>query len=168
MNIILIGPMGSGKTTIGKELSEKLSFEFVDMDCEIEKQENMSIVDIFDKFGENKFRQLELNLLKKVLKNENTIISTGGGIIKEDTNRELLKKEEHVFFLNGNVDTLLRNLSNGINERPLLKDSDNLRGKIENLLFERYNKYEECAKIKIDINHKNIDELVSQILVYIR
>lgn len=168
MKIILIGLMGAGKTTIGKELSMELGFRLVDMDMEIEKEANMSIVDIFEKYGEAEFRKKELNLLKKLIKEDNIIISTGGGIIKEKTNCELLKNQKHVIFLDGNVNTLLRNVSNGINERPLLKNTKDLKIKLQNLLNERYDKYKECAKIQIDINGKNIDEVVSQILVYIR
>ncbi|MGL5329226.1 MAG: shikimate kinase [Peptostreptococcaceae bacterium] len=168
MKIILIGLMGAGKTTIGKALSSQLDYKFIDMDDEIEKEEGMSIVEIFDKHGESKFRKLESELLKKIIEEENVIISTGGGIVKENFNFELLKEEKNVFFLDGNVETLLRNLSNSIDKRPLLKNSGNLRSKIEDLLKERYDRYKECADVKINIDNKNIDEVVSQILVYIR
>lgn len=168
MKIILIGLMGAGKTTIGKELSNKLNLRFIDMDDEIEKQSEMSIVDIFEKYGENRFREIESKLLEKIALEDDIIISTGGGIIKIDDNRKLLKKQDNVVFLNGSIDTLVKNVSNDIYKRPLLKDSTDLYIKIEELLSERYEKYKESSNIIIDINNKNINEVVSQILVYIR
>lgn len=168
MKIILIGLMGAGKTTIGKELSNKLNLRFIDMDDEIEKQSKMSIVDIFEKYGENRFREIESKLLEKIALEDDIIISTGGGIIKVDDNRKLLKKQDNVVFLNGSIYTLVKNVSNDIYKRPLLKDSTDLYIKIEELLKERYEKYKESSNIIIDINNKNINEVVSQILVYIR
>ena len=168
MKIILIGLMGAGKTTIGKELSNKLNLRFIDMDDEIEKQSKMSIVDIFEKYGENRFREIESKLLEKIALEDDIISSTGGGIIKVDDNRKLLKKQDNVVFLNGSIDTLVKNVSNDIYKRPLLKDSTDLYIKIEELLKERYEKYKESSNIIIDINNKNINEVVSQILVYIR
>ena len=168
MKIILIGLMGAGKTTIGKELSNKLNLRFIDMDDEIEKQSKMSIVDIFEKYGENRFREIESKLLEKIALEDDIIISTGGGIIKVDDNRKLLKKQDNVVFLNGSIYTLVKNVSNDIYKRPLLKDSTDLYIKIEELLSERYEKYKESSNIIIDINNKNINEVVSQILVYIR
>ena len=168
MKIILIGLMGAGKTTIGKELSNKLNLRFIDMDDEIEKQSKMSIVDIFEKYGENRFREIESKLLEKIALEDDIIISTGGGIIKVDDNRKLLKKQDNVVFLNGSIYTLVKNVSNDIYKRPLLKDCTDLYIKIEELLSERYEKYKESSNIIIDINNKNINEVVSQILVYIR
>ena len=156
MKIILIGLMGAGKTTIGKELSNKLNLRFIDMDDEIEKQSKMSIVDIFEKYGENRFREIESKLLEKIALEDDIIISTGGGIIKVDDNRKLLKKQDNVVFLNGSIYTLVKNVSNDIYKRPLLKDSTDLYIKIEELLKERYEKYKESSNIIIDINNKNI------------
>ena len=160
--------MGAGKTTIGNELSKILDYKFIDMDDEIEKRIGMSIVEIFQIYGENKFRELVTNLLKEVILQDKIIISTGGGIIKEKINREILKNEDNVFFLDGSINTLINHISNETDKRPLLKSSNNLYKKIKNLLNERYENYEKCSKIKIDINNKNINEVTSQILVYIR
>ena len=168
MKLILIGLMGSGKTTIGRELSTKLVYKFIDMDDEIEKSEGMTIVEIFEKYGEKKFRSLETDLLKKIILQEDVIISTGGGIIKEKVNRELLKEQENVIFLDGNTSTLINHLCFECEKRPLLKNTNDLYKKVETLLKERYEKYKESSSIKIDINNKNINEVVSQILVYIR
>ena len=167
MKIILIGIMGVGKTTIGKELSNILNLKFIDMDEEIEKDEKTTISNIFDKYGEDKFREIEANLLNKLILEDNIIISTGGGIIKKQENINLLKSQDNVIFLNGSIETIVSHLYNEINNRPLLKNSTNLKETIKNLLNERYEKYKESSKIEISVDNKNIDEVVSQILVYI-
>ncbi len=171
MKIILIGFMGVGKTVIGKKLAKKLNIRWVDIDEEIEKREQKSIENIFEVYGEGYFRILENNLLKELVNQDNIVISTGGGILKKEENYSILKNEENVVFLDANVDTIIKNLSSNkdeINRRPLLKTSINLYKTIENLLYERYEKYISVSNFKIDTNDKNIDEVVSQILVYNR
>lgn len=171
MKIILIGFMGVGKTVIGKKIAKKLNIRWVDIDEEIEKREQKSIENIFEVYGEGYFRTLENNLLKELVNQDNIVISTGGGILKKEENYSILKNEENVVFLDANVDTIIKNLSSNkdeINRRPLLKTSINLYKTIENLLYERYEKYISVSNFKIDTNDKNIDEVVSQILVYNR
>lgn len=171
MKIILIGFMGVGKTVIGKKLAKKLNIRWVDIDEEIEKREQKSIENIFEVYGEGYFRILENNLLKELVNQDNIVISTGGGILKKEENYSILKNEKNVVFLDANVDTIIKNLSSNkdeINRRPLLKTSINLYKTIENLLYERYEKYISVSNFKIDTNDKNIDEVVSQILVYNR
>lgn len=171
MKIILIGFMGVGKTVIGKNLAKKLNIRWVDIDEEIEKKEQKSIENIFEVYGEGYFRILENNLLKELVNQDNIVISTGGGILKEEENYNILKNEENVVFLDANVDSIIKNLSSNkdeINRRPLLKNSINLYKTIESLLYERYEKYISVSNFKIDTNDKNIDEVVSQILVYNR
>lgn len=168
MRIILIGFMGAGKTSVGKKLAKELNFDFRDTDHEIELLENKSISDIFEQNGEKYFRKLENNVLEKLVKNDNIVISTGGGIIITEENLNILKNEEKVIFLDGSVETIIKHLDNERNKRPLLKKSKNLNKKIEELLSIRYEKYREVSDILIDINSKNIDEVISQILVYIR
>ncbi len=171
MKIILVGFMGVGKTVIGKKLAKKLKIRWVDIDEEIEKREQKSIENIFEVYGEGYFRILENNLLKELVNQDNIVISTGGGILKKEENYSILKNEENVVFLDANVDTIIKNLSSNkdeINRRPLLETSINLYKTIENLLYERYEKYISVSNFKIDTNDKNIDEVVSQILVYNR
>ena len=168
MRIILIGFMGSGKTVVGRRLSKKLNLQFIDIDEEIEKKSNASIENIFEEYGEGYFRELESKLLEKVLKVEDIVISTGGGIVKENVNYELLKKEKDVIFLDANEQTIINNVSYDINKRPLLKNSSNLYETIHNLLVQRYEKYKDVANVHLDVNNKNVEEVVSQILVSTR
>lgn len=167
MRIILIGFMGVGKTTIGKIIAKKLKLNFVDMDNYIEKREGKSISKIFEEYGEQHFRELESESLKDLIKSDNIVISTGGGIVTTKENSEILKKEKIVIFLDGNTQTILNHLSKEIDKRPLLSNSNNVEYTISNLLNERYEKYNSICDIKIDINEKNIEEVVSQILVNI-
>ena len=168
MKLVLIGFMGVGKTSVGKKLAKKLDFKFIDTDYEIEKLENKTISQIFEDYGEEYFRSLETKVLKNSLKEKNIIISTGGGIITNKENYEILKNEKNVIFLDASVETIISHLYNETNKRPLLKNSKNLSDKIESLLSIRYEKYKEVSDILIKVDNKNIDEVISQILVYIR
>lgn len=167
MRIILIGFMGVGKTTIGKIIAKKLKLNFVDMDNYIEKREGKSISKIFEAYGEQHFRELESESLKDLIKSDNIVISTGGGVITTKENSDILKKEKIVIFLDANTQTILNNLYKEIDKRPLLSNSKNVENTISNLLNQRYEKYNSICDIKIDINEKNIEEVVSQILVNI-
>jgi len=168
MKLVLIGFMGVGKTSVGKKLAKKLNFKFIDTDYEIEKLENKTISQIFEDYEEKYFRSLETKVLKNSLKEKNIIISTGGGIITNKENYEILKNEKNVIFLDASVETIISHLYNETNKRPLLKNSKNLSDKIEELLSIRYEKYKEVSDILIKVDNKNIDEVISQILVYIR
>ena len=166
-NIILIGFMGTGKSTVGKRLARVKNMKFLDMDFEIEKKENKTISQIFKEHGETYFRAKESELLKEVSSLENTIISTGGGIVENGINIEILRNTKNVVWLDGNVNTISNNLKNGIAKRPKLKDVKDIKSYVNELLNKRYVNYEKCSDIKIDINDKNIDEVVMDILVYI-
>ena len=168
MRVILIGFMGVGKTSVGKALAQKLNIDIIDTDFEIEKITNKTITDIFEGCGEKHFRKLENEVLKDLVRKNDNIISTGGGIIVSKENCEILKKEEQVIFLDASTETIIKHLSKEVYKRPLLKDSKNLYKKIDDLISTRYEKYKDVCNIRIDVNGKNIDEVVSQILVYIR
>lgn len=164
-NIILIGFMGTGKTTVGKELAKFKDMNFLDMDFEIEKKEHKTINQIFKENGEGYFREKEAELFREISCLENTVISTGGGIIENESNVELLKNIKNVIWLDGNVNTIVKNLENEIEKRPKLKGKD-VKKYIQKLLDKRYKKYEECSNTKINIDDKNIEQVVSDILVY--
>lgn len=166
-NIILIGFMGTGKTTVGKELARLKDMDFLDMDLELEKKENKTINQIFKQYGEAYFREKESELLKEISCLENTIISTGGGVVENESNAEILKNIKNVIWLDGNVNTIADNLENEIDKRPKLKDIKDLKNYIQELLNHRYEKYRKCSNIKINIDDKNIAQVVREILVYI-
>ena len=121
-NIALIGFMGSGKTTVGRILAERLNRKFIDLDDEIEKKTETTISKIFADYGERHFRKLETSSLRKVLSGENLIISCGGGIILKEQNRKLLKSCL-VILLEAKPETIIQRLENDSN-RPLLNASN--------------------------------------------
>lgn len=153
--IYLIGMMGSGKTTIGKILSDILNKKFIDIDEEIEKDQNMKINEIFSKKGEEYFRGIESRILEKI-ENENAIISTGGGVILKDKNRIFLKKHK-TLFLYVPIKELIKRIE--IENRPLLKSG---KDKLYEIWEERKSLYEQFEKI--NLSHLSIYESAAKIL----
>lgn len=156
-NIILIGMPGCGKTTIGKVLSNRLNVELIDMDWYIEKKSGKTITQIFEK-GEEYFRQLENEAARELGEKKQVIISTGGGVIKNLENIELLKKNGIVVFIDRPVEDIKKNIETS--KRPLLKEGAD---KICDLFKERYNIYKECCDFQI-INDSSIDEIIQKII----
>lgn len=149
--IALIGPMGSWKSSVGIRLAEKLNFEFADIDNLVEKREKRSIKEIFESEGEDYFRKLENLVLQEVLKKENVIISTGGGIIKQEKNISLLKENSWNILLYASPKECFSRIN--IDKRPLLKGEDVL--KILNDLFEeRKGKYYYTSDLIINTEQK--------------
>ena len=154
LNIVLIGVPGVGKTTLGKLVAEQFNKEFVDMDSLIVNKENMLIKEIFDKYGEAYFRNLESNLCKKLESKNNLVISTGGGVILNKENIKSLAKNGLIIFLDKDLD--LFTLSD---ERPLTKNKEELK-KIRDL---RYNLYLSSCDVLINLNN-NLDKNKEKIM----
>jgi len=160
---VLIGFMGSGKTTIGIKLSYKLRMVVEDTDKLIENKYGRKISEIFEKDGEAAFRDMETNLLKELAeKKGKCIYSVGGGTPIRKENREWLKKMGKVFFLRVTADTVYERLKDDTT-RPLLQ-GDDPKTKIETLLSARKEFYEEAADYIIDVDGKSLDEIVKEIL----
>lgn len=158
-NIVLIGLMGAGKSTVGKALAKVLGCDFVDIDEEIVKQENMSINDIFAQKSETYFRELETQVIKKFAGQKNAVISLGGGAFEKEINREVLLNSGKVFYLQANIDTLYERIKTD-SSRPLLK-CDNPRGKLNELLKKREANYIKAHYV-IDTN-KPLEEILESI-----
>ena len=162
-NIALVGSMGSGKTTVGKNLTKKLKRSFVDIDEEIEKQEKTSITNIFQKYGEKYFRNLETKMLLEKSQEKNLVISCGGGIVINEKNRKILKSSL-VFLLKAKPETIVKRLKNN-NQRPLLKglsDQEKIN-KIKILINERNLFYEDVADYSMQTNKNSQKEIVEKI-----
>lgn len=122
-NIFLIGPMGSGKTTIGKQLASLLKLEFYDCDHELEKQTGASVSLIFDVEGEAGFRKRESRLLEEITAKTGILLSTGGGVICHEQNRSILRTRGFVVYLKTSIENQLKRLSQD-KSRPLLQAED--------------------------------------------
>ena len=160
-NIVLVGLMGAGKSSVGKLLAQKLNLSFVDTDELIEKKENIKISDIFSKYGEQYFRDLENKVISDLATKTSLVISTGGGSVQNINNLNALKETGFVIYLKAAPDILFERIKND-NSRPLLKTSNPLET-LENLLKKRETNYS-MADFIIDTNNKTIDGIISLII----
>lgn len=164
-NIVLIGMPASGKTTIGKLLSESLiNYTFIDTDSFIEKTTGMKITEIFKKHSEDYFRKLEYDAIKLLCNGNNKIISIGGGAFDNPDNRATLLNFGKVFYLKSDLDVLYYRMSND-SSRPLLQ-TENPREVLEKLLIKREENYLKAHQV-IDTNNCEAMEIVNYLLGYI-
>ena len=138
-NIVLIGLMGCGKSTISKALSEMFAMEVIEMDQLIAEREGMSIPEIFETHGEEYFRNLETNLLIEMQSKRNVIISCGGGVPMREQNVVEMKKNGKVILLTATPETILKRVENN-HDRPLLENNKNVEF-IAELMNKRKVKY---------------------------
>jgi len=163
-NIILIGFMGSGKTSVGERLAKRLSYNFCDTDQLLERNAGDSINHIFSVHGEEYFRDMETQLLQELSSSlEQTVLSTGGGLPIREQNSERLKELGFVVFLKASKNTTVDRLM-GDTTRPLLKGEE-LEQKVERMLDIRTPIYEKAAHMVITTDHKTIDEIVELIMI---
>lgn len=161
-NIILMGFMGAGKTTIGKKLSKALNWEFIDTDAYIEEEQGRKISDIFAEDGEMAFRDMETDLLKRLQNGENQfVLSIGGGMPVREENRALLRNLGMVVYLKTSKEEIIRRVS-GDKNRPLLQGGD-LEEKVTNLMNARECIYIETAHVEIVTDGKTPEQVVEEI-----
>ena len=160
-NLILLGMMGVGKTTIGKILAKKLKLEFIDTDANIEKENSMSINDIFEQKGEKFFRTEEERIVLKYLKKKDCVIALGGGAFINKKLRENILKNASSFWLNLNIKTLTER-AKWSSKRPLLKN-ENYKKVIKDLFLERRNFYK-LANYKIECDRIGKNDIVTKII----
>ena len=166
MNIFIVGPMGSGKSTVGKIISDELFLNFFDTDDEIEARTGASIDWIFDLEGEDGFRKRESEMLEEMVKKNSIVLSTGGGIILSKLNRELLSSRGTVFYLSTPISTQVERTSKD-KDRPLLKNGDpgEILAKLHN---ERKELYEAVSDHVIDTENKSSQEVASEIIKVVK
>ena len=161
-NLILIGPMGAGKSTNGKWLAKQLGKSFVDMDAYIEQKAGTSITHIFELEGEAGFRQREANALAKLLALDNQVIATGGGCILMPDNRALMKRSGIVVYMHIPPEVQLQRLLND-KKRPLLQTKDRAE-RLQQLAMERNPLYQSCADITLDITRIPMSQIRPHLL----
>ena len=166
MNIFIVGPMGSGKSTVGKIISDELFLDFFDTDDEIEIRTGASIDWIFDLEGESGFRKRDSEMLDEMVKRNSIVLSTGGGIVLESSNRELLSSRGTVFYLSppisGQVETTAKD-----KDRPLLKNGDPEKI-LSKLHDEREEFYKSVSDHIIETEDKSSQEVASEIIKLVK
>lgn len=152
-NVFLVGPMGAGKTTVGRLLGELLRQDFFDSDSEIEKATGADIPWIFDVEGEAGFRKRERKMIDFLTSKENIVLATGGGSVTVKESRRMLRERGDVIYLRASIDQQVRRMS-GDNSRPLLQVEER-EAKIRELFAIRDPFYKEVADISIETNRRN-------------
>lgn len=159
-NLVLCGFMGTGKSTLGPLLSERLKFSFIDLDALIEQQQSCRITDIFADQDEAAFRDLETQALQGVLAQDQQVIAVGGGVVVRTSNCALIEQRARLVCLTASIDVLLERLA-GDDTRPLLQGSD-AKQKMIQLLDQRRGVYESIAWQMVT-NHKTFEQCVEEI-----
>ncbi|CFX48577.1 Shikimate kinase/Threonine synthase-like 1 [Syntrophomonas zehnderi OL-4] len=161
-NIVLIGFMGTGKSSVGSKLAMKLNKEFVDMDREIENISGMTVTEIFRRFGELRFRSEESLMAKKLSLRDNLVIATGGGTVLLPENIEVLRQNGIIILLEATAQDIHTRVSRKKGTRPLLKGSYTAED-IQHLLDER-KPYYDCADIRVNTSSKDLDAVIEEII----
>ena len=159
-NIVLIGMMAAGKTTIGSKLAKKLNYNFFDVDFEIEKLENDKIINIFENKGESYFRKVEERLSLTFVEKNNCVISLGGGAFINENIRKKIQKNSHSFWLNWKIRTILDRISKNKN-RPIAL---NLSNKDLADLYKKRVKFYKLSDFRVNCEKKNKNEIIKIIL----
>ncbi|HIL45116.1 MAG TPA: shikimate kinase [Candidatus Thioglobus sp.] len=162
-NIVLVGPMGCGKTTAGRQLASKLNQDFFDTDHEIINKTGVSVDHIFDIEGEEGFRRRESEVLESLCDMNNIVIATGGGVVLLPQNRLVLKNAGVVVYLSSSVEQLLRRTAKS-KTRPLLENSSDRQKTITEIVNARDKYYREVATIVIDTTGKKLNEVINIIM----
>jgi shikimate kinase len=161
-NVYLIGPMGSGKTAVGRRLATLLGLPFFDSDAEIEKRTGVDIRYIFEKEGEARFRERERDVIADLTALEGVVVATGGGVILDATNRERLATTGTIVYLETTIDTLVRR-TKAAKTRPLLM-SDDPRAVLERMMLARRPLYEQAADVRIETTGRQVRAVAADIL----
>lgn len=161
-NIVLIGFMGTGKSSVGVRLAQKLKKQFVDMDREIELVNGMSIAEIFKRYGEVRFRSEESLMAIKVGKQQDVVIATGGGAVLKNENIDSLRENGILICLDASPEDIFSRVNRKKGTRPLLNKNVSVQD-IEKLLQEREASYA-CADIRVNTSNKDLDTIINEIM----
>lgn len=161
--ILLVGLMGSGKTSVGKRLARKLNLPFVDGDQEVEKAAGIPLVDVLKCFGEKEYRAGEERVMKRLLQGNPCILASGGGSFVAEQTRQMARKNAITIWLKADIDVLYHRTT-GRKHRPFLKGSDNeLKDKLEKYINEEYPYYSE-ADIIVETKEEQVDITVNRVV----
>lgn len=161
-NIYLIGFMGSGKSTVARELATYMKATCVEMDEQIEEQQQMPITQIFDTYGETYFRDLETEFLRSLTEKENIVVSCGGGSVLRDENADLMKAHGKIILLTAKPETIYERIKDSKN-RPVLNGNMTV-AYIQELMEKRRVRYETVADVSISTDGKSVAEICAEIM----
>ena len=160
-NLFLIGPMGAGKSAVGRQLARLLHLDFIDSDDEIEARTGVDIAFIFEKEGEASFRKREAAVIDEMSLRTGVVLATGGGAVIEPANRSVLGARGYVVYLRTSVDQQVARTRKG-RERPLLENTDP-RETLERLMVEREPMYLEIADLVVDTDGRKVRDVAKEI-----
>jgi shikimate kinase len=162
-SIFLIGPMGSGKTAVGKALAKLCQFEFIDSDHEIERRTGVDIPMIFEKEGEAGFRTRERDVIAELTQRPRVVLSTGGGAILAPESRTLLRERGFVVYLQTSVQQQALRVRES-QHRPMLHGADDVAERLAALMAERAPLYEQTAHIVVSTDRRHVRSVAEQIM----
>ena len=165
-SIFLIGPMGSGKSTVGRALAKKIGYDFLDSDREIEARCGVDIPTIFDYEGEIGFRDREERMLDELSSRQKLVLATGGGSILREASRDRLKNRGYVILLSVDLDEQMRRVGSDT-KRPLLK-ADDPKAILRTLMEERAPLYKSVADVEISTDSRRMYHVVTRIIKHLR
>lgn len=166
-NIVLTGFMGTGKSTVGRALAQRLGLAFVDTDVEIERITGKTIYDLFQKYGAIRFYSEEALVVKKISAREGVVIATGGSTIQNNENLRLLRKNGVIVLISSTPEVIYNRVKSS-RHRPMLERSADLRQQINNLIAEREDVYRDAADFEVISGENGREEVVGQIVYFLR
>ncbi|PXF54127.1 MAG: shikimate kinase [Deltaproteobacteria bacterium] len=163
MNIVLIGYRGTGKSAVGELLALRLKMPCIGMDAEIVKRAGMSIPEIVEKYGWQKFRDMESEEARELAGLDNIIVDTGGGVVERPENIEALKTNSIIIWLKASVDTIVSRIQ-GDTERPALTAGKTFTEEIAEVLEQRIPKYKSAAQYEIDTDESTPEQVADRVI----
>lgn len=161
--ILLVGLIGSGKTSVGKRLAKRFGMPFIDSDQEIEKASGLSVIDVFKCFGVDEYRAGEARIMKRLLSGNPCVLASGGGAFVAKQTRELAKRNAITVWLKADID-ILYDRTNGRNRRPFLQCGDSkIKNKLQSYIDEEYPYYNE-ADIIVETKNEVVENTVDRVV----
>ncbi len=161
-NIFLVGPMGAGKSTVGRQLAKTLNMEFVDCDREIEERTGVTIAIIFEVEGEEGFRKREIAMIEQLTERDGIVLATGGGVVLDEANRSRLRTRGFAIYLNAPIDLLVERTARD-RQRPLLQ-TDDPKAKLVALVTEREPLYRQVSDMVVKTDRRTARHVVKEIV----
>ncbi|MEK8129870.1 shikimate kinase [Paenibacillus filicis] len=158
-NVVLIGMMGTGKSTVGQELARRLGFAFVDSDAEVEQRQGMTIKDMFAQLGEPAFREAETDTIRTIMGKPGQVVATGGGAVLAEAGRAAMQEGGFVVALRAGVETIIRRVREDQN-RPLLQGD--VEERVRTIMESRKHAYD-FAELKVDTDGRSVEDIADEI-----